>query len=80
MFLLIKSSAFSTNSSYRGFKSTVRKLESRKWRINPPNTAQIVNTKLLDLHTGTGSLGCLSVTSGILNLKWMIINNQKPDL
>ena len=37
--------------------------------MNPPKTAQMVKTKLIDLHTGTGSLGCLSVTSGILILK-----------
>ena len=37
--------------------------------MNPPKTAQIVKTKLIDLHTGTESLGCLSVTFGILILK-----------
>ena len=35
--------------------------------MNPPNTAQIVKTKLLDLPSE--SLGCLNITSGILKLK-----------
>ena len=37
--------------------------------MNPPNNAQIVKTRLLDLPTGTESLGCLSMTSDILILK-----------
>ena len=35
--------------------------------MNPPNTAQIVKTKLLVLPTE--SAGCLRITSGILKLK-----------
>ena len=45
--------------------------------MNPPKTAQIVKTKLIDLHTGTESLGCLSVTSGILILKKLCDNENK---
>ena len=70
IFLFNKSSVLSTGFSKLGLKRTDKKLLRRKCRINPPNTAQIVNTRLLDLPTGTGeSLGCLSVTSGILILK-----------
>ena len=43
---------------------------SRKCRIKPPNTAQIVKTKLLALVLPTESLLSLSVASGILKLKW----------
>ena len=37
--------------------------------MNPPNTAQIVKTKLLDKVLPSESLMSLSVTLGILNLK-----------
>ena len=69
MFLLIKSSVVSTGSSQLGVKRTVKQLLSRKWRMNPPNTAQIVQTRLLDKVLPSVSLLSLSVTLGILNLK-----------
>ena len=37
--------------------------------MNPPNTAQIVKTRLLDKVLPAESLLSLSVTLGILNLK-----------
>lgn len=37
--------------------------------MNPPKTAQIVKTRLLDNDLPTESLRSLSVTSGILKLK-----------
>ena len=69
MSLLIKSAAVSTGSSYVGLKRTVKQLQRRKWRMNPPNTAQIVNTRLLVRVLPSQSLLSLSVTLGILNLK-----------
>ena len=45
--------------------------------MNPPNTAQMVKTRLLDLPTGREFLGCLSMTSGILILKKHINKNKK---
>ena len=69
MFLLIKSAVVSTGSSQLGLKRTVKQLERRKWRMNPPNTAQIVKTRLLEKFLPSESLLSLSVTLGILNLK-----------
>ena len=68
MFLLIKSLAVSTGSSYLGLRRTVKKLQSKKWRMNPPNTAQIVKTRLLDKVLPSEYLLSLSVTLGILKL------------
>ena len=69
MSLLIKSSAVSTGSSQLGVKRTVNQLQRRKWRMNPPNTAQIVKMRLLVKVLPSESLLSLSVTLGILNLK-----------
>ena len=43
--------------------------------MNPPNTAQIVKTRLLDKVLPSESLLSLSVTLGILNLKIIIKYN-----
>ena len=69
MSLLIKSLAVSTGSSQLGVKRTVKQLQSRKWRMNPPNTAQIVKTRLLEKVLPSESLLSLSSTLGILNLE-----------
>ena len=69
MFLSMMSAVVSTGFSYLGLKRTVKKLQRRKCRINPPKTAQIVKTKLLDNVLRTETLGCFSVMSGVLELK-----------
>ena len=65
--LLSKSLAVSTGSSQLGVKRTVKQLERRKWRMNPPNTAQTVKTRLLDKVLPLESLLSLSVTLGMRN-------------
>ena len=77
MFLLIKSLAVSTGSSYLGLRRTVKKLQSKKWRMNPPNTAQIEKTRLLVNVLPSESLCSLSLTLGILNLKILQENENK---
>ena len=45
--------------------------------MNPPNTAQIVKTRLLDKFLPSESLLSLSLTLGILNQSEDILSNRR---
>ncbi len=62
-----------------GRQENCHQLQRRKWRMNPPNTAQIVKARLLANVLPSESLLSLSSTLGILNLKILQENKNCPN-